>query len=229
MNLTPEMAPKFELSSKRKSKLSRLLMNTGTSLVLGILFLTSCATTNTGSTEVKNEQETSIDPEEFPLNADQMLARYWPVVEDEEYYRQLGPDNVQFEKKFVSNGDSWSIAFTSEGDFIDAELLIPFDQISTPVKRAIVDYLDNTFDDYDVTRTQLQYLPEEDEDRDELDEILEDVQERDYEDLILNYEIEVEGENASTLGRFELLFDSKGELIQSRKIIDRPSDNIWYR
>lgn len=175
--------------------------------------------------EVKDEVENSINRNEMPAAAIDVLNEFWNEQTDIDYYRETDGDTVTFEAKLDWQGYQYSIEFSDDGKLLDVEQLIEFDELLKSVRENIINTMENEFSRYRMTRIQRQFITTEDDEDDE--DYLDDVLEKDMEDLLIRYEIEVEGQNRRELGSFELLFDSSGELIQRRRMARRSIDNIW--
>lgn len=177
------------------------------------------------SQDLKEEVENSINRDEMPVAAVKVLDEFWDEQTDIDYYRETDGETVTFEAKLDWQGVQYSIEFSREGKLLDVEQLIDFHEIPESVREEITDTMEEEFSRYRTTRIQQQFITTEDDEDDE--DYLDDVLEQDMEDLLIRYEIEVEGQNRRELGSFEMLFDSSGELIQRRKIARRSIDNIW--
>ena len=181
----------------------------------------------------KREVESSISRDEMPPPALAVLEEVAAVVEKADYYRETDGEVVSFEAKLQARGYLWSVEFFEAGGLMNVEQLIPFDEIPMPTRRHIEGELDSLFARYTLTRIQRQYTPEDEDDGEDL---LEDLLERDEEDddeeedvdAIVRYELEVNGRDGDVLGAFELTFDADGRLVQQRRIVRRPVDNLLY-
>ncbi|NBC02667.1 MAG: hypothetical protein GVY20_03080 [Bacteroidetes bacterium] len=178
--------------------------------------------------ELKEEIENSINMEEMPAAALEALEDFLEdeVITDADYYRETDGETTTFETKLNWQGYQYSIEFTEEGYLLDIEQLIEFNEIPLQIQQRITEKMEDLFSRYRLTRIQRQYIADDDDDE-EGEEVIEDLLENDMEDLVIRYEIEVEGQNRSEMGSFEMLFDSEGELIQRRRIVRRSIDNIW--
>ncbi|NBC02156.1 MAG: hypothetical protein GVY20_00475 [Bacteroidetes bacterium] len=191
--------------------------------LLSILFLSQVSFAQ----DLKEEVENSIDKDEMPASALDALEDFLEdqIVTDANYYRETDGETTTFEAKLYWQDYQYSIEFTDEGLLLDIEQLIEFNEIPEGIQGRITQIMEEQFSRFRMTRVQRQYISdEEDEDG---EDVIEDFLENDMDDLIVRYEIEVEGQNRSEMGSFEMLFDPEGELIQRRRIVRRSIDNIW--
>lgn len=177
--------------------------------------------------DLKEEVENSIDREEMPASALDALEDFLEdqTVTDLEYFRETDGETTTFETKLNWQGYQYSIEFTDEGSLLDIEQLIEFSEIPKEAQVRITDKMEEQFSGFRMTRIQRQFIADEEDEEGE--DVIEDFLENDMDDLIIRYEIEVEGQNRREMGSFEMLFDSEGELIQRRRIVRRSLDNIW--
>lgn len=177
--------------------------------------------------DLKEEVENSIDREEMPASALDALEDFLEdqTVTDLEYFRETDGETTTFETKLNWQGYQYSIEFTDEGSLLDIEQLIEFSEIPEEAQVRITDKMEEQFSGFRMTRIQRQFIADEEDEEGE--DVIEDFLENDMDDLIIRYEIEVEGQNRREMGSFEMLFDSEGELIQRRRIVRRSLDNIW--
>lgn len=177
--------------------------------------------------DLKDEMENSIKKEEMPASALDALTEFleYESIRDLEFFRETDGEITTFEAKLIWQDYPYSIEFTDEGSLLDIEQLINFNEISEDLQQRITDKMEEQFSRFRMTRVQRQFLADEEDEEGE--DVIEDFLENDRDDLIVRYEIEVEGQNRKEMGSFEMLFDSEGELIQRRRIIRRSIDNIW--
>jgi hypothetical protein len=197
-----------------------------------LLLATLSATAAAQEAEMpKREVERSVDADELPGAALAVLEEVAAVVEAADYYRETDGEVVSFEAKLQARGYLWSVEFFESGRLMNVEQLIPFDEIPGPVRTRIERGLDSLFARHTLTRIQRQYTPEdEDDDEDLLEDLLEREGDDDEEDLdaLVRYELEANARDGDVLGAFELTFDADGRLVQQRRIIRRPLDNLLY-
>lgn len=177
--------------------------------------------------DFKEEVENSINREEMPASALDALEDFLEdqSVTDLEFFRETDGETTTFEAKLNWRDYQYSVEFTDEGSLLDIEQLIEFSEIPEEVQGHIAGKMEEQFSRFRMTRIQRQFIADEEDEEGE--DVIEDFLENDMDDLIVRYEIEVEGQNRREMGSFEMLFDSDGELIQRRRIVRRSLDNIW--
>ncbi|NBC65985.1 MAG: hypothetical protein GVY07_10070 [Bacteroidetes bacterium] len=177
--------------------------------------------------DLKEEVENSIDKDEMPTSALDALEDFHEDqnVTDTDYYRETEGETTTFEAKLNWQGYQYSIEFTDEGLLLDIEQLIEFSEIPEGIQGLITRIMEEQFSRFRMTRVQRQFIADEEDEEGE--DVIEDFLENDMDDLVIRYEIEVEGQNHREMGSFEMLFDDDGELIQRRRIVRRSIDNIW--
>ncbi|MDX1592522.1 MAG: hypothetical protein R3283_11185 [Balneolaceae bacterium] len=188
------------------------------------IILTSLPTLMFGQS-TKEEIEESIKQEEMPEGAISAISEFWENLSTGAYYRETGGEMVTYEAKLDWQGYQYSIEFNESGRLLDIEQLVGFEELPKSIRDSVLTYLESEYTKHEITRVQRQFLAnEKDEDN---EDVIEDVLERDFEDLLILYELEVDAQNKKVLGSFELLFDDDGELVQKRRIVRRSLDNIW--
>lgn len=182
----------------------------------------------------KIELEESIKKEEFPKNILEMFDENFLENSHPNYYREKNEDGIFYEIKLKHRGNKWSIKFTNEGKIYDAEKLINLKK--TPVYKKIKKDIKEKYGKFYIIKSQIQFLPDDAEDLNELlnleekDEKEDDEQEE-YEiedDDDYKYEIEIESQMLKKGGYYEILCSSTGEILKERKIIMRSQDNVMY-
>lgn len=200
-------------------------------LVLAVLLMGVSVTAVAQETQApKREAERSVDRDALPQAALEVLEEVAEVVEGADYYRETDGEAVSFEAKLQARGYLWSVEFFETGGLMNVEQLIPFAEIPRPVRTRIESGLDSLFFNYTLTRIQRQYTPAEDDGDDLLEALLERGRDDDEEEreALVRYELEVNGRREDALGAFELTFDADGHLVQQRRIVRRPVDNLLY-
>jgi len=197
------------------------------SVLFTALFLLSMLHQSLLAQDAKDEIEETISRDEMPVLALDALKEFVEnqTVSGIEYFRETDGETTTFEVKLEWQNDQYSIEFNEAGSLLDIEQLVEFNEIPEEVQQRINQMLEDQYTRYRITRVQKQFIAEEEDDEGE--DVIEDLSENDLDDLLLRYEIEVEGQNRREMGAFEMLFDSSGELIQRRRIVRRSLDNIW--
>jgi len=172
--------------------------------------------------QAKQEYEKVIKAEEFPKEALKSLEEFGEEPSRLVYYREVNEDGEFYEAKGRWGGRYQSVKFTDGGELLDVEILISIDDIPEESREEIMEYFEDKFKKYRLTRIQRQYSSEE-------LNVIKCLNAGTPEVLKLRYEIEafVLGKKGR-FGPYEFLFSDQGELIQSREIKQRASDNVKY-
>lgn len=174
--------------------------------------------------DTKDEVERSIKRDEMPTPSLSMLNQFWNEEKNADFYRQSDGEKISYEAKLDWKGYQYSIEFDSKGSLIDVEQLIELKDLTVVLRNTITEEINKRYTRFRFNKIQRQFTASENEEQDEL---LEEVLDEDFEDLVIRYEIEVDAQNKDEFGSFELLFDENGNLIQKRRIVRRSLDNIW--
>ncbi|MEQ8525775.1 hypothetical protein [Gracilimonas sp.] len=173
--------------------------------------------------EIKDEVEKSIDRNEMPASALSLINQFWKEEKKADFYRQSDGEMISYEVKLNWEDHQYSIEFDSTGSLIDVEQIIEIEELPEALRNTITEEIDKQYSKFKFTRVQRQFSASGNDD----EEVLENILEEDFEDLLIRYEIEIDGQNKDELGSFEMLFDVNGNFIQKRKIVRRSLDNIW--
>lgn len=112
--------------------------------------------------------------------------------------------------------------FDPAGVIQDIEVELSFEELPAETGQAIADYFSSSYRSHDIKRIQIQYTGSADDLEDFIDED-EDA------GLTLRYEIEYTGADSDAPSTYwEGLFDEAGALIQRRKVILPPTDNLIF-
>jgi hypothetical protein len=175
---------------------------------------------------VKNEMETSIQPNQMPEKAMLLLG---PVLTDAlrvRYFRETDGDLVTYESKLQWKGDFYSIEFEQDGSLLDIEKLVKFRSLPKEIRQQVETQMETEFGRHRIRRTQVQFSAGYSGQPDA--EIISKFINNAGGELTVRYEIEADGRIGSQIGGYELLFDPDGKLVKRRPIVRRPLDNILY-
>lgn len=186
-----------------------------------VCYFAGCS--GSGKATYKNEQERPASRDDMPDDVLELIEDVEISYQEINYFTQVRDGQQAYEVKLTYDDRLYSLEFDNEGELEDIELLIEEDELPAGCRECIYNYLDERFTSYRLTRIQLQFIPG---DHDE-DDFIEDILSGERYEYRPRVEIEAEGQNKTELGFFELLFDTDGQLISSRKILKRSLDNIW--
>jgi hypothetical protein len=192
--------------------------------------------------ERKVEIEKQIKEADFPQQSLITIGAILSKSKNVRYYEEKSENNVFYEIKTKYKGEKLSIKFYEDGQLFDLEVLLKFEELPESIIKEIESFLTSSFKKHKVKRVQVQYSPEEvieldeeedeeerDEDLEEQIEFIEDFMDKEYEDFLIRYELEVEViEKNKERGFYEFTFNHLGDLISKKSIVKRGDDNILY-
>ncbi len=194
-------------------------------IVSFILFACFFANSAIVAQPTKREVEKSIKREEMPPDALLLLEFFAESPESGEYYFETDGDVSSYEAKLKRNEHVFSLEFDTAGVLLDIEERIEFEEINDSVRSLIKDTLDNRYSRYSITRVQRQYTADDHSAFGHV--VIQRLLNREFDKMLIRYELEIEAERGNELGPFEILFDSDGDIVQIRRIIRRSLDNVW--
>ncbi len=185
-------------------------------IVLGIMV--SCLHL---SAQEKIERERGIGADDVPKQAVKWLDDAFEGEKKVQWYEEQSADKLSYEAKFDWNQHFYSVEFDSEGIIEDIEVVQKWEDLPENVQTELKKFFKKTFSRHRIEKIQLQYTGSPDD--------LEDLMDEDEsEDITIRYELEYYGVNHEGKKVWEGLFDDKGALIEQRKIVQRPTDNLNY-
>jgi hypothetical protein len=198
---------------------TNLLFSSSLTKVL-IIFLALLAFSDL-SAQNKVERETRIRKRFVPEEAKEFVDDVFEGFKRVRWYQEVSGEGKFFEAKFKWKGDQYSVKFDTAGDIVDIEKIITLEEIPEKTRKTIVHYFEENFLKYKILKIQKQLLGNEDQ----LEDYLEDKEE---ENITINYEIEFHGVTETENKLWEILFDHKGEVILFREIILPPNFNLDF-
>lgn len=172
--------------------------------------------------QVKNEIEKSIEKKEVPVAVKNWFKDAYEKSKKVKWFYQTDGDKEVYEAKLTRKGKKHSVEILPNGEAVNIEILIDFDEIEVKTKQQIEQYFATTYTKTKIKKVQIQYSGSSDDLEDFIDENELD------ENLTINYEIEFYGKNDIEDELWEGLFNSKGALIERRLIKLKATDNLDY-
>lgn len=176
--------------------------------------------------DVKNEVEESIQPQQMPQKALELLAPLLKNASKVHFYRETDGQQVSFESKLKWQGNNYSIEFHADGSLMDVEQTVSYRSLPQETRKQVTDYLQKEFNRFKVRKVQLQFSAKEVDQADT--DVMKRVMEGDQIRLTVRYEMEIDGRIGPNVGAYELLFNKEGQLLSKRTVIRRSLDNILY-
>jgi hypothetical protein len=185
---------------------------------LSILFLFLAAYS---FAQEKNEVERRVKKSEVAEAAKDWLKDAYENKRKTKWYFQTDGDKEVFEAKLKHRKHLHSVEFNLEGNVQNIEVLIKEKELDPEVYQNLIDDLNRNFNKFSISKLQIQYTGEPDDLEDLIDE-------DEFENITIHYEIEFYGKSDTEDELWEGLFDSKGKLLEKRIVKLKATDNLDY-
>ena len=178
-------------------------------------------TSFTLSAQDKTEVERGAPAAEVPSVARDWFHETYPRTKRLRWYLERSSDGTSYEAKFRHRGAWHSVEFDKTGALQDIEIRVDMSSLPEPVRQGMVTYFDTTYTKYRVQKIQQQLTgtPEA---------VRAVIQNLPASEVTYRYEVEFYGKDDQNKALWEGLFDDQGQLLQRRKIVLRPTDNLNY-
>lgn len=170
----------------------------------------------------KNEAERRIKKSEVPSVVMEWFKDVYEQSKKVKWYYQTDGDKSVYEAKLIHQNQLHSVEISPDGQTVNIEILIDFNEIESNAKTQIESYFEANYSKVNVKKTQIQYLG----DRDDLEDFIDEAEWS--EDIKINYEIEFHGKNDQDDQLWEGLFNASGNIVELRKINLKATDNLDY-
>ncbi len=184
-----------------------------------ILFLLLCVAI--GNAQEKNEVEKRVNKKEVHEQAKEWLNDAYENKRKTKWYFQTDGDKEVFEAKLKHKKHLHSIEFDLEGNVQNIEILIDENELDKEVRKIITSYFKSNYNKFSISKIQIQYTGHGDDLEDVIDE-------DEFENITISYEIEFYGKSVTEDELWEGLFDAKGILLEKRVINLKATDNLDY-
>jgi hypothetical protein len=169
----------------------------------------------------KLEIEKRINPNLVPTEASAWIKSAYDNPRKLKWYQETSLEGTSFEAKLKWQGRKHSIEFDSLGILEDIEVVLRKRELPEKTLLNINSYLQKQFDKSKIKKIQEQW-------RGPGNEMKRAVQHGETSDLEIRYELVYWGKNSQENSLWQGLFTNDGVLLDERKIILRPSDNLIY-
>lgn len=169
----------------------------------------------------KNEVEKRIKVKDAPQEAKTWLKDAYENQRKTKWYYQTDGNEEGFEAKLKHKKHLHSVEFDTTGEVRNIEILMAEEEVNKKVMQNIHSYLKSNYNKFKISKLQIQYTGEGDDLEDIIDE-------DEFEDITIHYEIEFYGKSDTEDELWEGLFDAEGQLIERRKIVLKATDNLDY-
>ncbi len=187
---------------------------------IAILILTGA--TNSLTAQEKFEKESRIHADEVPSQAKQFIASidYSGRIK---WYREESLNEDSFEAKFKMNRKWHSIEFSTEGQLLDAEIELDWDQLTPETQQKIQVQLQSDCNNFKLKKAQVQY-------RGTTEEVLSLISLpcQAAQHPSVRYELVFRCKKNGSTDLYEYLFDSEGEVLLVNRIIFKNTSHLEY-
>ncbi|MDY8137326.1 hypothetical protein [Aquimarina sp. 2201CG5-10] len=171
--------------------------------------------------QTKFEREYRIKVENIPKKAKDFIDQCF-FHQKTKWYAEESQDGKTIEAKTLYNDHKYSIEFSTDGNVLDVEKKIKFDNLKTAHKNQITTTLKELFSKYKIIKTQIQWKA----DNHVLVSLIKDgYTNKQYS---LHYEMVIKAKKEKGYHLYEVLFTPNGEAIKILKIVQRNSDNLQF-
>jgi hypothetical protein len=184
-------------------------------LLLVLLCYTDCLS------QEKNEIERRAKKSDIPKEAKDWLKDAYENKRKTKWYFQTDGNKEVFEAKLKHKKHLHSIEFNLNGKVQNIEVLIKEKELDSDVYENIINDLQSRFIKFSISKIQIQYTGDPDDLEDLIDE-------DEFENIKIQYEIEFYGKTETKDELWEGLFDNKGRLIEKRIVKLKATDNLDY-
>jgi hypothetical protein len=170
----------------------------------------------------KIEREKRINSNEVPSEALDWIDDAYEDIENKiKWYFEESSGSYSYEAKMKFMDDLHSVKFDTLGQIKDIEIIKEWNELQPNVKDNLQKYFQSNYKKFKIRKIQIQYTGDEDDLEDLIDE-------NEFEDLTIRYEIEFYGKTEQSKKIWEALFDDEGNFIQKREVILNTSNNLNF-
>lgn len=169
----------------------------------------------------KYEKESRIKAGKLPERALEWFRDAYEGDPRVKWYLEESLEAYSFEAKLKWKGHRHSVEFDTTGRVEDIEIELELEELPGKVRENLSLFMANEYEKYNIRRIQRQYTGSPDDLEDVIDEL-------EYEDIVIRYEIEYYARSGSEKELWEGLFDVEGNPIRQRKVIIKPTENLDF-
>lgn len=194
-------------------------MRTSIHTTLALLLVIGCSADLCA--QEKYEKESRIKERQVPHKALNFIDSA-NVNTKLKWYFEQGLNRSSIEVKFKQNRQKHSVEFDTLGNIEDIEIEIKQSELATTVKEAIYAHLKNDCLKYRIEKIQRQFSGTE-------QQLLAKLKNRTtVQNLITKYEVVVRCTSKNKIELLEYLFDDKGTVLSTSKIVFKNSSHLEY-
>lgn len=174
-----------------------------------------------GFSQEKNEVEKRIKKSEVHKQAKEWLSDAYEGKRKTKWYFQTDGEKEVFEAKLKHKKQLHSVEFDLDGKVQNIEILIDESELDKEISKVINRFFKTNYNKFSISKIQIQYTGKGDDLEDVIDE-------NEFENITISYEIEYYGKSDTEDELWEGLFDAEGFLIEKRIINLKATDNLDY-
>lgn len=171
----------------------------------------------------KLEFEIAVDEDSVPSISRDFVQQLFPD-QKVNWFFEKSEDDSTYEAKLKVNKKRYSVEFSYEGVFQDAEELIIEKEMPQYVIDTIRGKLKETFKKFEFKKIQKQYTSKGD--------VMKVLKEKNLseakKEIMVNYEIVIFGETGTKQAYYEYLFDGDGIFKEMQELEEKTTDNFFY-
>jgi hypothetical protein len=169
----------------------------------------------------KQEREFGVKEDEVPETALKWFNEAFNEPGKVNWYYEISSGKDSYEAKFKWKGNRYSVEFDTTGVIEDVEVTIPWKKIPSETRKILEHYFRTNYTKYKILKVQKQYSGEP-------GNLKSYMQGEEPIDIITVWEIEFHGRTETENELWEGLFAGGGSLLQIRKIIQSPTNNLEF-
>ncbi len=169
----------------------------------------------------KVEVERSISGSEVPSVARDWLHETYSSTPRLHWYIETSSGETTYEAKLRQRGTWHSVEFDENGALQDVEIIVGLNDLPEAARRGLAIYFDTTYNKHRIRKIQQQLTGA-------LEAVRATIQGEPAGAVTYRYEVEFYGKNQQGRILWEGLFDDHGQLLERRRIVLRPTDNLLY-
>lgn len=170
----------------------------------------------------KFEKEYRIKSSEAPVKSLQII-KMWNFNKKVKWFAEESNDGKTFEAKVVFKKYRYSIEFSEEGEILDVEKTVKFDELPIEMQQKIEQNLSKRFKSYSIKKVQIQYSGTESAMYNQVFK-LEKVNEK----VKINFEFILKAKKENENAFYEVLVDVNGAVIKELKFKQESSLNLEF-
>ncbi len=169
----------------------------------------------------KVEEEYRVKESEVPVQAQKWIHGTFGEMKGIKWYYEKSSGKASYEAKLKSDRKVYSIEFDTMGVIEDVEQKYEWNELESDIKTNLTKYFRSNYIKYKIIKIQKQYVGT-------ATDLKNYIRQNEKEGITVNYEIEFHGKTQTENELWECLFSSNGELLQKKKIILKPANNLEF-